>query len=73
MHIPDWVIERLAGAENPKAEGQKICVELMQQLKEIDGVAGVHVMAFRQESFVKEMVLKSGVLGDRKPWMPPQE
>jgi methylenetetrahydrofolate reductase (NADPH) len=72
VHIPDWVIKRLEGAENPKAEGQQICVEMMQQLKEIDGVAGVHVMAFRQESFVKEMVLKSGVLGDRTPWMPPQ-
>lgn len=73
IHIPDWVIKRLEGAENPKEEGQKICVEMMQQLKEVDGVAGVHVMAFRQESFVKEMVLKSGVLGDRTPWMPPQE
>ncbi len=72
VHIPDWVIQRLEGAENPKKEGQQICVEMMQQLKEIDGVAGVHVMAFRQESFVKEMVLKSGVLGDRTPWMPPQ-
>jgi len=72
IHIPDWVIKRLEGAENPKEEGQKICVEMMQQLKEVDGVAGVHVMAFRQESFVKEMVLESGVLGDRKPWMPQQ-
>ncbi len=70
IHIPDSVIKRLAGAENPKQEGQKICVELMQQLKEIEGVAGVHVMAYRQESSVKDIVLKSGVLGDRIPWRP---
>ncbi|MEH6456187.1 MAG: methylenetetrahydrofolate reductase [Cocleimonas sp.] len=73
VHIPDWVIDRLAGAENQKEEGRQICVELMQQLKEIEGVAGVHVMAYKQESAVKDMVLKSGVLGDRVPWMPPQD
>ncbi len=73
VHIPDWVIERLAGAENQKEEGRQICVELMQQLKEIEGVAGVHVMAYKQESAVRDMVIKSGVLGDRTPWMPPQE
>ena len=73
VHIPDWVIERLAGAENQKEEGRQICVELMQQLKEIEGVAGVHVMAYKQESAVRDMVIKSAVLGDRTPWMPPQE
>lgn len=73
VHIPDWVIKRLEGAENQKEEGRAICVELMQQLKEIDGVAGVHVMAYKQESAVRDMVIKSEVLGDRTPWMPPQE
>ena len=73
VHIPDWVIKRLESAENQKEEGRAICVELMQQLKEIDGVAGVHVMAYKQESAVRDMVIKSEVLGDRTPWMPPQE
>ncbi|MEB8433336.1 methylenetetrahydrofolate reductase [Cocleimonas sp. KMM 6892] len=72
IHIPDWVIKRLKDAENPKQEGQQICIELMQQLKQIEGVAGVHVMAYRQESSVKDIVLKSGVLGDRIPWHPDQ-
>jgi len=73
VHIPDWVIKRLEGAENQKEEGRQICVELMQQLKEIEGVAGVHVMAYKQESAVRDMVIKSGVLGDRTPWMPSQK
>ena len=73
VHIPDWVIKRLEGAKDQKQEGQNICTELMQQLKEIEGVAGVHVMAYRQESAVKDMVIKSAVLGDRKPWMPAKE
>lgn len=65
VHIPETVINRLRGARDQKAEGAAICVELMQQLKEIEGVAGVHIMAYRQEHKVAEMVAASGVLGAR--------
>ncbi len=70
VHIPDAIIARLEGAANQKAEGQKICIELMQQCKEIEGVSGVHVMAYKQEESVKEMVLASGVLDGRRCWAP---
>ena len=70
VHIPDSVVNRLEGAQDQKREGVAICVELMQQLKEIDGVAGVHLMAYRQEAAVAEMVTQSGVLDGRKPWSP---
>ena len=70
VHIPDEIITRLEGAENQKVEGQKICVELMQQVKEIEGVSGVHIMAYRQEKFVAEMVHASGVLDGRVAWSP---
>jgi len=73
VHIPDSVIKRLEGAEDQKKEGQKICVELMQQVKELEGVSGVHVMAYKQEQYVAQMVKDSGVLGDRKPWAPLNE
>jgi 5,10-methylenetetrahydrofolate reductase len=73
VHIPDSIIKRLSGAENQKKEGQKICVELMQQVKELEGVSGVHVMAYKQEQYVAEMVKDSGVLGDRQPWAPKNE
>lgn len=72
VHIPDVVIERLAGSENQKQEGKKICIELIQQIREIKGVSGVHVMAYRQEEMVAEIIQQSGVLGDRKPWSPGQ-
>ncbi len=72
VHIPDWVINRLRDAENPKEEGQKICIELMQELKEIDGVSGIHVMAYRQEASVRDMVAQSGILNGRIPWSPYQ-
>jgi len=73
VHIPDHIIKRLEGSEDQKKEGQNICVELMQQVKEIEGVSGVHVMAYRQEQFVAQMVKDSGVLDGRKPWAPKNE
>ena len=42
----------------------------MQQCKEIVGVSGVHIMAYKQEEYVKEMVIASGVLDGRVCWAP---
>jgi 5,10-methylenetetrahydrofolate reductase len=68
VHIPDAVIGRLEGAKDQKAEGKAICVEMIQQLREEKGVAGVHVMAYRQEHYVSDIVHESGVLKGRAPW-----
>jgi methylenetetrahydrofolate reductase (NADPH) len=61
IHIPDSVIERLERARDPAAEGTELCVELMQRMRAIPGVAGVHVMAYRREHLVSEIVLRSGI------------
>ncbi|WP_156174645.1 methylenetetrahydrofolate reductase [Hoeflea sp. IMCC20628] len=68
VHIPDHVIARLEGATDQKAEGKQICIDIINEVKEIDGVSGIHVMAYRQEEFVAEIVHDSGVLKGRKPW-----
>ena len=65
VHIPDDVVARLEGAEKPKLEGKQLCIELIQQIREIDGVSGVHVMAYRREELVSEIITESGVLRDR--------
>lgn len=65
IHIPDDVIARMDGAEKPGAEGKKICIELIQRIREMQGVAGVHVMAYRREHQVSEIILESGVLEGR--------
>ena len=70
IYIPDSIIKRLEGASEPKLEGRKICVELIQQIREIEGVSGVHVMAYRQEEAVGEIIQQSGVLEGRIPWYP---
>ncbi|SHL50514.1 methylenetetrahydrofolate reductase (NADPH) [Roseovarius marisflavi] len=66
IHIPDHVIARMEGAANQSEEGKKICIELMQQLREIEGVAGVHIMAYRREHLVSSIILESGVLSGRR-------
>lgn len=70
VHIPDEIVNRLEGAKNQKLEGRKIAIELMQQLSETGGVNGIHLMAYRQEEWVGDIVKRSGVLGQRKPWAP---
>lgn len=68
VHVPDDVIRRLKGADRQRQEGKRLCIELIQRIREIEGVHGVHVMAYRQEESVAEIVEASGVLGDRVPW-----
>ena len=70
LHIPDAVIARLAGAADAAREGRNLCVELIQQIRSVPGVSGVHVMAYRQEDSVPEIIERSGVLGGRVPWYP---
>jgi methylenetetrahydrofolate reductase (NADPH) len=70
IHIPDAVVKRMAGAEKPAQEGRQICIDLIQEIQEIKGISGVHVMAYRQEETVAEIIQKSGVLKDRVPWYP---
>lgn len=65
IHIPDPIIHRMEQAENPSDEGKKTCIELIQQIREIAGVSGVHVMAYRREHLVSEIILESGVLRGR--------
>jgi methylenetetrahydrofolate reductase (NADPH) len=43
--ISDAIVARMERATDQKAEGWRICVELLQQLSEMNGVAGAHVMA----------------------------
>lgn len=60
----------LGGAANQQAEGRKLCVELIQEIREIKGVNGVHVMAYYQQEAVAAVIERSGVLQGRAPWYP---
>ena len=75
MDVPDEYVQRMLGAikgipkEERKArraawaeEGINICVEVIQQVKDIPGVAGVHIMAIEWEEVVPTIVEKAGLL-----------
>jgi methylenetetrahydrofolate reductase (NADPH) len=70
MHVPDALIARLAGAKDQAREGRNICIELIQEIREIRGISGVHIMAYRQEESVAEIVDRSQILQGRMPWYP---
>lgn len=61
--IPDSVVERMKGTPRGQwqEEGMEICVEIIQQVREMEGVAGIHVMAYRQEEAVAEIIRRVGL------------
>jgi methylenetetrahydrofolate reductase (NADPH) len=64
VDVPDELIERLkaAGKQHAAEEGIAIAVETIQEMKSIDGVHGVHVMAIEWEERVPEIVERAGLL-----------
>jgi methylenetetrahydrofolate reductase (NADPH) len=73
--MPDHIIERLdraaagipaeekqARADAWRGEGIRMCIELIQELREIEGVAGAHVMAIEWEEAVRPIVEGAGLL-----------
>ena len=73
MEIPDEILQRMEAAgkgiedkaERTAAfqeEGIKICVELIQQMREIEGVAGIHLMAIEWEKAVPIITQRAGLL-----------
>ncbi len=51
----------MEGAEDKRAEGVKNAVGMIEEFEEIEGVAGVHIMAIAWESIVPEIVEKAGL------------
>lgn len=63
MDVPEQVINRMKGvaAKEQRQEGVKIAVETISALREIKGVAGVHIMAIEWEEIVPQIVEQSGL------------
>jgi len=58
MDIPDRILERLRNVRNKEEaaeEGIKIAVETIGQLKQTEGVAGVHIMTLQREELVPKI------------------
>jgi 5,10-methylenetetrahydrofolate reductase len=65
MDVPQEIIDRIAAKEKgepQREEGKRLAVEMIKELAEVDGVAGVHVMAIEWESAIPEIVEGAGLM-----------
>ena len=64
MDVPDALVDRLKGAGKGKVaeEGIKFALEQIEEFKEMEGLAGVHLMAIEWEHRVPEIAERAGVL-----------
>ena len=62
VDVPDSIVTRMEDAKESKEEGLKICLETIEQIKEVPGIHGVHIMAVGWEDIVPTIVEKAGLL-----------
>jgi methylenetetrahydrofolate reductase (NADPH) len=62
MQVPDELIERMRKASSYQEEGVEIALELIDKIKRIEGVSGIHIMAVGWESIVPTIVERAGFL-----------
>ncbi len=62
LSVPQEIVDRMADAKEPKEEGVKICLETIEQLKEVEGVHGIHIMAVAWEDIVPRIVEEAGLM-----------
>ena len=61
MSIPERLVDRMANAKDPATEGVDIAAELINNLRLMEGVKGVHIMPVGWEQVVPELVTKAGL------------
>ena len=59
VDVPDQIVKRLEAAENQKEESKKICLELIETYRNIEGVKGVHLMGHKKEQVISEIIKES--------------
>jgi CO dehydrogenase/acetyl-CoA synthase delta subunit len=62
LEVTDDIIQRMKDAKDKEDEGINIAVDIINEVREIDGVAGVHIMAIEWESAAKEIVSRANLL-----------
>lgn len=62
LSVPQELVDRMANSEDPKEEGVRICLEAIEQLKEIEGIHGIHIMAVAWEDIVPRLVEEAGLM-----------
>lgn len=61
VKIPEMIIKRLENSPDPKEEGVQISLELIEQIRNLPGINGIHFMAVGWESIVPRVISESGL------------
>jgi methylenetetrahydrofolate reductase (NADPH) len=61
MVMPDATLQRMAAASDEQAEGLAVAVELVEQLMELDGVRGVHLMGIDASAQIRQVIDRSSL------------
>jgi len=62
MDIPEPLIKRMHDADDKQAEGVAIALDLINEIRHIEGVHGLHIMAIGWEEIVPDILEKAGLL-----------
>jgi len=61
LNVPQEIVDRMKGAADAKKEGMRISLEIIEQMKSIKGVHGIHIMAVGWEKIVPSIVDDAGL------------
>jgi len=61
VHIPEDTLRRIDAAADQRAEGKRVCIEIIRAIRSIEGVAGVHLMCHRNDEVLAEIIAESGI------------
>ena len=61
VHVPAQVLSNIESATDQKAQAKTYCIETIQALAGIEGVAGIHVMGHRNEDVLAEIISECGL------------
>ena len=56
INIPEEIINRIEQSNDESLEGRKICIELVEKYKSIEGVSGIHLMGYKQEQEIASVI-----------------
>ena len=56
INIPEKIINRIEESNDESLEGIKVCVELINKYKLIEGVSGIHLMGYKQEKEISSVI-----------------
>ena len=61
VHIPEAMLRRISSATDQKAEATRVCLETIDAIRRIEGVAGIHLMGHKNDETLVDIIHRSGL------------